>query len=387
MATGSAPVLDEQVATWIDDLAEPERAIDGIVALGHDAIGPLCAYLDRAPQLVSQPRELAVRMLVRLHDPGVAGRLRRLLRDNPLHGLPPALAESEYRVKDAAMAGLAEQSGTAAADDVAFGVHSERLPAALRAAGRLRLHALAPSLAALLADDVLTDVAAEALHALRPESTSDVLAAITAWSCADADTPRTRLALIRAFLWLQLAGEPLPPETRRQALRHPCPPVRAAAALDVEGATPAEADAVASALAHGALGTDERLAMACRMRLRGVSGLPFEPLVRAAMRANDCTRAILVGHNASFDLGFLNAAIRRTGHKRSPFHPFSSFDTVTLAGLAYGQTVLSRAVEASGHAWDAREAHSAVYDAERTAELFCTIVNRWREMDLRSRVI
>jgi len=112
----------------------------------------------------------------------------------------------------------------------------------------------------------------------------------------------------------------------------------------------------------------------------------FKP-VRAAMRANDCTRAILVGHNASFDLGFLNAAIRRTGHKRSPFHPFSSFDTVTLAGLAYGQTVLSRAVEASGHAWDAREAHSAVYDAERTAELFCTIVNRWREMDLRSRVI
>jgi ribonuclease T len=107
----------------------------------------------------------------------------------------------------------------------------------------------------------------------------------------------------------------------------------------------------------------------------------FRP-VRASMRANDCQRAILVGHNASFDLGFLNAAIRRTAHKRSPFHPFSSFDTVTLAGLAYGQTVLSRAVEASGKAWDAREAHSAVYDAERTADLFCAVVNRWREMEL-----
>jgi ribonuclease T len=112
----------------------------------------------------------------------------------------------------------------------------------------------------------------------------------------------------------------------------------------------------------------------------------FKP-VRAAMRANECQRAILVGHNAAFDLGFLNAAIRRTQHKRSPFHPFSAFDTVTLAGLAYGQTVLSRAVEASGHVWNAREAHSAVYDAERTAELFCTVVNRWREMDLRSRVV
>lgn len=108
--------------------------------------------------------------------------------------------------------------------------------------------------------------------------------------------------------------------------------------------------------------------------------LIFRP-IRAAMRESDCQRAILVGHNAAFDLGFLNAAIRRTDHKRSPFHPFSCFDTVSLAGLAYGQTVLSRAVEASGRVWDAREAHSAVYDTERTAELFCDIVNRWRQLE------
>lgn len=105
----------------------------------------------------------------------------------------------------------------------------------------------------------------------------------------------------------------------------------------------------------------------------------FRP-VRAALRANNCQRAVLVGHNAAFDLGFLNAAIRRTAHKRSPFHPFSCFDTVTLGGLAFGQTVLSRAVEASGRQWDAREAHSAVYDTERTAELFCDVVNRWKNM-------
>lgn len=100
--------------------------------------------------------------------------------------------------------------------------------------------------------------------------------------------------------------------------------------------------------------------------------------VRAAARRAGCQRAILVGHNASFDLGFLNAAVARVQHKRNPFHPFSTFDTVTLAGLAYGQTVLSRAVQAAGMPWDGNEAHSAVYDTERTAQLFCDVLNRWR---------
>ncbi|WP_266169003.1 ribonuclease T [Dyella subtropica] len=103
--------------------------------------------------------------------------------------------------------------------------------------------------------------------------------------------------------------------------------------------------------------------------------------VRESMRDQDCQRAILVGHNAAFDLGFLNAAVRRCGHKRNPFHPFSCFDTATLGGLAYGQTVLSKSVMAAGHLFDTREAHSAIYDAERTAELFCTIVNRWRRLE------
>ncbi|HEY9143583.1 MAG TPA: ribonuclease T, partial [Arenimonas sp.] len=80
--------------------------------------------------------------------------------------------------------------------------------------------------------------------------------------------------------------------------------------------------------------------------------------VRAAVKRNGCQRAILVGHNAHFDLGFLNAAVSRVGHKRNPFHPFSTFDTVTLAGMAYGQTVLSRAVQAAGLDWDGDQAHS-----------------------------
>ena len=103
--------------------------------------------------------------------------------------------------------------------------------------------------------------------------------------------------------------------------------------------------------------------------------------VRVAVRNNNCQRAILVGHNAAFDLGFLNAAVRRCGHKRNPFHPFSCFDTATLGGLAYGQTVLSKAAIAGGLTFDTREAHSAIYDAERTAELFCGIVNRWRKLE------
>ncbi len=102
----------------------------------------------------------------------------------------------------------------------------------------------------------------------------------------------------------------------------------------------------------------------------------FQP-IRGAVKAAGCTRAVLVGHNPAFDLGFINEAVKRTGIKRNPFHPFSSFDTATLGGLAFGQTVLARAVQAAGMEWESDSAHSAIYDAERTADLFCTIVNLW----------
>lgn len=100
--------------------------------------------------------------------------------------------------------------------------------------------------------------------------------------------------------------------------------------------------------------------------------------VRRAVRESGCTRAILVGHNASFDLGFLNEAVERSGIKRNPFHPFSTFDTATLCGVAYGQTVLARAAQAAGMSWDEDSAHSAAYDAEVTADLFCDVVNRFQ---------
>jgi ribonuclease T len=100
--------------------------------------------------------------------------------------------------------------------------------------------------------------------------------------------------------------------------------------------------------------------------------------VRTAVSERGCTRALLVGHNAHFDLSFVNAACARTNYKRNPFHPFSVLDTATLAGAVLGQTVLKRALDVAGIGYDGAEAHSAIYDAERTADLFCLMVNRLR---------
>jgi ribonuclease T len=105
----------------------------------------------------------------------------------------------------------------------------------------------------------------------------------------------------------------------------------------------------------------------------------FQP-IRAALKENRCTRAILVGHNPSFDLSFINAAAKRCGIRRNPFHPFSTFDTATLSGLVFGQTVLAKAIQAAGIEWNPQEAHSARYDAHKTAELFCRIVNLWETL-------
>lgn len=102
--------------------------------------------------------------------------------------------------------------------------------------------------------------------------------------------------------------------------------------------------------------------------------------VRRAVRESRCSRAVLVGHNAHFDLGFMNEAVERSSIKRNPFHPFSCFDTATACGIAFGQTVLARAVIAAGLEWDESQAHSASYDAEITADIFCEVVNRYRDI-------
>lgn len=102
--------------------------------------------------------------------------------------------------------------------------------------------------------------------------------------------------------------------------------------------------------------------------------------IRKKLKAYDCKRAIMVGHNAHFDLGFMHAAAERCAIKRNPFHPFSCFDTATLSGLAFGHTVLAKTCQIAGIEFSNREAHSAAYDAQKTAELFCLIVNKWQEL-------
>ncbi|MFY2509311.1 ribonuclease T [Vibrio pectenicida] len=103
-------------------------------------------------------------------------------------------------------------------------------------------------------------------------------------------------------------------------------------------------------------------------------------LVRKEQKAADCRRAIIVAHNATFDHNFVMAASERSNLKRVPFHPFATFDTATLSGLAYGQTVLAKACKVAGMDFDNREAHSALYDTQKTAELFCGIVNKWKAL-------
>lgn len=103
-------------------------------------------------------------------------------------------------------------------------------------------------------------------------------------------------------------------------------------------------------------------------------------LVRNGMKEQDCSRAVVVAHNATFDHSFLMAAAERAELKRNPFHPFATFDTAALSGLVLGQTVLAKACISAGINFDSSQAHSALYDTEQTALLFCELVNRWKRL-------
>lgn len=97
--------------------------------------------------------------------------------------------------------------------------------------------------------------------------------------------------------------------------------------------------------------------------------------IEAALKKHECRRAVLVGHNAHFDLSFLQMAMKRCKLTKSPLHAFTCFDTATLGGLTYGKTVLAKIMKAANIEFDKDKAHSALYDAEKTADLFCMIIN------------
>lgn len=104
-------------------------------------------------------------------------------------------------------------------------------------------------------------------------------------------------------------------------------------------------------------------------------------LVRGVMKKHNCQRAVLVGHNPTFDLSFLKSAVKRCEIKRNPFHHFTTFDTATLGALTVGQTVLARACRAVGIDFDTSEAHSALYDTKATAEFFCWVLNNYPQFN------
>lgn len=99
--------------------------------------------------------------------------------------------------------------------------------------------------------------------------------------------------------------------------------------------------------------------------------------VRQEIEQKECYRAVLVGQNAWFDLSFILAATRRSKITDIPFHTFTTFDTATLSAMTFGESVLARAMRRARISFDVNEAHSAIYDAEKTAELFCFIANKW----------
>lgn len=102
--------------------------------------------------------------------------------------------------------------------------------------------------------------------------------------------------------------------------------------------------------------------------------------VRKGQKAAGCSRSVIVAHNAAFDHGFFMAAIERARYKRVPFHPFVTFDTASFAALSLGHTVLAEACKRAGLGFDNKEAHSAKYDTEKTADLFCFMINRYKEL-------
>ena len=100
-------------------------------------------------------------------------------------------------------------------------------------------------------------------------------------------------------------------------------------------------------------------------------------IINTERTANGCSRAILIGHNAHFDHSFLTEAISRNNLKKSPFHPFSVLDTVTLGALHTKQTVLARICDVLKIDYDSKQAHSAAYDSDITAKVFCKIINEF----------
>lgn len=251
----------DHLRALIDDYAGHAQASAYLAAQGRAAMEPLRVYLREGPQINPQGRVFALAMLARLGDDCVIDGLREVLYAHPLHELAAPLRESEYLVKDAVVTHAAARDYPQRSADVAFALRSERLPAAVGAAGRLGTGELAPELVRLLEDDVLAQAAGQALTALGPVGQAAILEALPDLLAAEPVQLRSRLAVLRGLLTLRDTGASLPPMLPASGQGHH-PAVAAACALFM----PAGA-ATAIALMRGAVGDCVRLADLCRGRL------------------------------------------------------------------------------------------------------------------------
>lgn len=253
----------------VDDYANHASAIETVARMGRGAIVPLERYLAQGPQVNPQGRLFAISMLTRFPLSKVLDSLRGVLHGTRLHDLPPSQQDAERQVKSAVLDHLAAHDYPQKAADIAFGVQSERLTAAVQAAGRLKMVELGPELVQLLEDDVLERVASEALTQMGEAGALTILAALPKLFHRSSDNVRGRLALIRALLSLVRLDGSIPSwAEQRASCSHPA--VSAAAALLAKGSPDRS---LTERLVHGALSDQAELASRCHTQLEKEGGL------------------------------------------------------------------------------------------------------------------
>lgn len=254
--------LRRRVFAALDNLATQTSAEKWLAGLGTAAIGPLSAYLDQPPVTIPQARCFAVAMLARLPGEQATHALRRHLYAYPLASLQPVQAQAEFVVKNELVAALAERRYPDLARDLGFALDQERLPAAARAAGQLKITALGSTLATLLEDDTLATPATQALLELGEAGVQSLLAALQVRLEAPQENVGNRRALIRVLLALGRTSQIRDMTWLATALRYPHPQVRAAAAQLVWRVHPRPG--LRRALLHGALASEAELSAGCR---------------------------------------------------------------------------------------------------------------------------
>lgn len=255
-------ILRQRIFAAVDNLAAQAAAEKWLASLGEATIASLSAYLDQAPAPIPQARCFAVAMLARLPGEEVTRVLHRHLHAHLLASLEPVQAQAEFVVKNDLVTALAQRRYPELARDLGFALDHERLPAAARAAGQLKMTALSPALATLLDDDTLAAPATQALLELGESGRQSLLAVLHMRLEIQHPNPGNHRALIHVLLALGRASQAPDSTSVAAALCYPQPLVRAAAALLAWRVRPKPG--LRRALLYGALAGNAELSVACR---------------------------------------------------------------------------------------------------------------------------